>query len=167
MSGYALPVPGSLRALMDQVVLLEEQVAAGLAGQLATGGGVRVYRWQPNGTVQVPAICNWIGTAPFEQRDQVRYRDSVQLLVRVMIAHADDTQDQGDIETMADYVRLVLDAEFNLQKSSAHPNGPLNGVATRAIRQGMRTAVWQIGGAQLLGMEFPCLFWLDRQIALS
>jgi hypothetical protein len=165
----AIPVPGSLRALMDEVVLLEQRAADALAASgevLATGDLVRVYRWQPY-SMQVPAFFNWIATAPFEQRDQIRYRDNVQLLVRCAIAHTDTDQDMGDIEVLADYMRDVLDREFNLQRSDLHPGGPLNGVVTRAYRQGMRTAVWTIGGAQLLGMEFPCMFWLDRQIPLT
>lgn len=162
----AMPTPGSVKALMDQLVPLEQRAADQVGTTLNTGAAVRVYRWQPY-SIQVPAIFNWIVTAPFEQRDQIRYRDSVQILMRCGITHTDVDQDMTDIEVLADSLRDVIDTEFNLQKSAAHPNGPLNGVATRAIRQGMRTAVWQIGGAQLLGMEFPLMFWLDRQIPLT
>lgn len=158
----SMPTPGSLKALMDALVPLEQVAATAIGTQLTTGSQVRVYRWQPR-SVQVPAIFNWIATAPFEQRDQVRYRDNVQVLARCAIAHTDSDEEMADIEVLADVLRDIIDTEFNKQQ----PNPPLGGTVTRALRQGMRTAVWDIGGAQLLGMELPLLFWLDRQLSLT
>jgi hypothetical protein len=160
-----ITTPGSLKALVDQIVALEAQVQTRVnsgnnGGTYLTANQLlRTYRWQPH-VVQPPALWNWIGNAPYEQRDQTRFRDNVQVLVRIGILHGDTDQEMVDLETIADHARDMIDPALNKRQNP----GPLGGAATWAIRQGMRTAVWDIGGVQLLGIELPLMCQLDRQV---
>lgn len=151
---------------MDALLLLEADVATQVQGQLLTAGGapLTVTRWQPR-QAQPPCLWNWLPQgAPFEQRDQVRWRDTLPIEVRIGIQHTEVDQEMADLEVLADVARDVIDTAL---ANPTNANQYLGGAATWAKRTSMRTAVWDISGVQLLGLALVVQVQMDRQIRSS
>lgn len=136
---------GSLRWIMDEVVEMERAVHPDLT----------VFRWQPR-RPQLPGIWNWINNAPFEQRDLARWRDNIELLVRVGIQHNDVDEEMAQLEEYADALRETIDRYL------AQDGDPFNGAVYKAQRTGMRTVGLDTGDVLVLAVEFPILLWVDR-----
>jgi hypothetical protein len=138
---------GSLREMMDQLVRLEETIHPDLL----------VLRWQPVGVPDLPAIWNWIAPSPFEIRDQMRWRDTMNIVIRLGLRHTDFDTEMDDVEKYCDAVRdIVDDALYN--------NSPLNGTATWARRTGMQMQSFEFNNISVMGVEFPLEIQLDRRI---
>lgn len=136
---------GSLRALMDELVKLEQTVHDEL----------RVYRWQPVDLVDPPALFNWLAPSSFEIRDQSRWRDNVSILARIAVRHGD--QDMEDLEKYADAFRDVMDDAF-------YNFAPVGGKSTWAERSSMQMTTIEFNTIPFLAIEFPLSFRLDRRI---
>lgn len=136
---------GSLRALMDELVKLEETVSDEL----------RVYRWQPIDLLDPPALFNWLSPSSFEIRDQSRWRDNVSILARIAVRHGD--QDMEDLEKYADAFRDVMDDAF-------YNWSPVGGQSIWAERTSMQMIPLEFNTVPFLAIEFPLSFRLDRRI---
>jgi hypothetical protein len=145
----ALIPTGSIKLFMDQLVVQEELVH----------GDLRVYRWRPL-EVEAPALYNWITDAPFEQRDLARWRDTLNLSVRIAMLLTDPETMYGRLEEYADAFREVMDPAFDPQAQG----GPLAGTATRIARTGMRMVPDRFTGQDYLAIEFSVSAQLDRFI---
>jgi hypothetical protein len=143
---------GSLRFLMDKLYDLEQTI-------FPEDTGVRCYRWQPVDSVDLPAMWNWMTDSPFEQYDQMRWKDHFNILVRIGIFHNEVDQDMALIEDLTDQFRLVIDSA--LYKLDV---GPLQGAAYKAERLAMRNVGIEIGGVPVFTMEFPIVFHVARTI---
>jgi len=138
---------GSLRELMDALVIVEQGIHDDLA----------VYRWQPLGIPELPALWNWMSPSTFEIRDQMRWRDTVTITVRIGLAHTDVDADMEMIEIYADAFRDAID-------DALYNGRPLGGTVTWAERAGMNMAAFEFNQIAVLGIEFPLNFRLDRHI---
>jgi hypothetical protein len=142
--------PGSFRFLIDKLVELEKTI----------DGGLRVYRWQPADSVDLPALWNWIGAGPFRQFDQKRWIDDITVLVRLGVFHNDVDEDMEKIEALVDAFRETIDPALYALES-----GPLSGAAYKAERNDMRNVTIELGGIPVFAMEFPITFHVQRTIA--
>jgi hypothetical protein len=143
----AVVMTRTLGALMTEIVALEEQIHEDLT----------VYRWQPL-QPNLPAVWNWIASAPFEQRDLTRWRDTFEVLVRVGIRHTDVEQHMDRFEIYVDSARDVIDMAL------AEPGFPFAGTAREAHRTGMRSTSIDFGSFSALVIEFPIQVRQDRQL---
>ena len=134
---------------MDKLIALEKTVSDDL----------RVYRYQPAELPDLPAIWNWVGGGTFSIVDQMRWRDQVEILVRLGLQHTDVDQDMEKIETYTDDFREVIDdALYNIKV------GPLQGAAVRGSRTAFRNIGIAFNDIPVLCMEFPITFDIDRRI---
>ncbi len=149
--------PGSLGVLMDELMKAEDP---GLNNVLPQGTKkLVVYRWRPR-TIDPPCLYHMVGSAPFTQMDVGRWRDTINIILRVAIPLTNDAEDMEAIETYTDAVRLVLDPAIG------KTGRPLNGAATWAERTDMRVhTVDDFDGITYLCSEFLLQFRLDRMIA--
>jgi hypothetical protein len=149
---------GSIDAVMEELVALEKSVASQF-------NDLRVYKWQPN-TAQLPALWNWIAPSPFQMMDLSRGRDSLALVASVGIAHTDNEVEMDRLCHYADAFRNVVDQAFWQGRGIPGSNGPLNGTATKAIRQNMVGPVpVDMNGIPVLTFQFGLLLDLDRSIS--
>jgi hypothetical protein len=139
---------GSLATVMSRLVELEKQVHDEL----------RVYRWPPR-VPDLPCIWNTMPSAPFEQRDTGRFRDNLNISVRVGIRHTDVDEQMAKLEEYADAFRFVIDPAL-------WTHNPLG--AKWAIRQDMRIIPVTFGAdpevLHVIALEFPIQVQLDRMI---
>ena len=137
-----MPTNRSLGALMDQLEVVEGEIAADV------GFPVYCYRWRPNAIPDMPAIYNWLAPSPSERWSTAHMKDELNLLVNCAIRWADAATTLGQLEDLADATRHTLDLEF--QKPQA-----LGGVPEKADRLSMQSTVDSFGDVDVLVIQFP------------
>lgn len=150
-----IATPGSLASFMNALVALEQSAAAQILSESSID--MRVYRWRPN-TIELPALWNWMGPSPYEQRDLSRFRDTLTILTRVGVRHTDVDEEMAQLELIADGFREVADPALASWR-------PLSGSATATIRRGMGMAVDRFNDVPVLCIEFSIEARMDRQIS--
>lgn len=145
---------GSIRRVMEELVALEESVHPDL----------RVYMWREN-TVQLPALWNVLGPSPFQMMDLSRGRDSLLIVASIGLPQSDIFW-QSTLCDYADAFRNVIDQAFWQSRGIPGNRGPLNGTATKAIRQSMSgPTVDSFNGIDAHVIQFPLTLDLDRSIS--
>lgn len=154
-----ISTPGSIKALLDAVTGAEAGLNA--PGVLPSSGPgsdeIVVYRWRPR-QVDPPCLYHMVASAPFEQRDQARWRDTLNLLARLAMPMTNDEEEMEALEVYSDAFREVMDPVLS------KTGNPMGGAATWADRTDMRSVVDDFNDVPYLCMEFLLSFRLDRRI---
>jgi len=140
-------VPGKFQAFMDALVTLEKTIHPDLP----------VYRWQPY-SFEPPAVFNWLGDSPFEIRDQSRWRDTLQVLVRVGCRYTEQNVLMEKVEEFTDAARETLDAAFAADQT-------LGGTAREVHRTLMRFSTFHVGDIDVFGPELVVSAQIDRHLS--
>lgn len=161
----ALIQGGSLRLLMNELITVENgmndaiQVAkdAGLID--TTIPSIQVHRWRPT-SINPPSVYNLISPSPFQQMDQLRWRDTINILVRIAVAYGEDSSEMYILEPLTDVFRQQIDPLL----AGSVGTRPFNGAAEWAERSDMRSVEDQFNDIPYACMEFVIQARMDRMI---
>jgi hypothetical protein len=148
---------------MDEIVAAEHQVNAAMATAKADGlipqelPTLSIERWKPT-QFDAPGIYHMISSSPFEQRDDYRWRDTLNILVRIGVAYGSDSEEMYFLEPYTDLWKSVMDPLISTRTQ------PFNGAATWAERTDMRSVEDSFNDVPYACMEFVVQCRLDRMI---
>jgi hypothetical protein len=142
--------PGQLERFIAELVALERTVDP----------GIRAYPFKPPRAPELPAIWNWLpGESPQEKQTATmpaRVRDTIRISALLGVKHSDVDEEMYALVRYADAFMAVVDPAFDR-------NQPLNGSVHRIKRTGLRTAIDDFPGVEVLCFEFFIEAQLDRQ----
>lgn len=167
-AGTAFERGGSLKILMDEVVAVAHGVADAIPAAKTASlvpdelPSLSVYRWRPT-QFDAPGIYHWIAPSPFRQEDMMRWRDTINVLVRVGVAYGTEGSEMDFLEPYCDLYRQQVDPLIGANANSG--TQPFNGAAHWAERTDMRSVNDEFNGIPYLCMEFVIQARLDRRIA--
>lgn len=159
----ALVKGGSLRLLMDEIVAAENGLNAAIAAAKTAAlvpidlPSLKVYRWRP-AQLDAPALYHSIAPSPFAQRDDLRWRDTINVLVRIAVPYGSDASEMDQLEPYSDLWRQTMDPLLVTRTK------PLNGAATWAERTDMRSVEDTFNEVPYACVEFVLQARLDRMI---
>ncbi len=142
---------GKLKAVMDSLVALEQQV-------VVRHPEILVYRWHPAALPNLPAIWNVLGDSPSERPDPATRRERLALRVQLGVPPGPVGERMEQFEPWCESIWDVLDPAFN-------DNRPLDGNADWAERTVTRNRIVRFGTTDVLVFEFGLDVWLTRRIA--
>lgn len=159
----AIAIPGSLKALMDGLVDLENEVIAAILEE--TGDQVHGYRWRPRGSeIELPALYNWLApSAPMDEPSVAEVRDTVTIAARLAIPYSTPQDEMATLEQYADIFRALVDPKLH-NATTTEGIRPLGGAATRAWRSGIFTVSEAFNDISALAIELPIVCQLRRVI---
>lgn len=158
-----IATPGSLKALMDGIAALEQEVVEAIKAE--TGDDVHLYRWRPRGAmIELPALYNWLApTAPEDEPDIASIRDTVTIAARLAIPYSNVGDEMASVELYADIFREIVDPKVH-NATITEGVRPLGGAATRVWRSGINTVAESFNQINALAIELPLVCQLRRVI---
>lgn len=151
----AIATASSLAAVMDELLKLEDAVAAAV---LEEGDfSVYTYRWRPRGVPDFPCIYNWLAPSPGKRQTTATMRDTLNVVANCGVRWSDEFTEMTELELLADQFRLIVDDDLQ-------HNPALGGLPHRAERASMNTAADKFGDVPVLVLQFPLIVELDRVI---
>jgi hypothetical protein len=163
----ALVKGGSIKFLLDEVYAVANSLNPAIVQAMADGlvpeglPSLVVYRWRPT-SFDAPGIYHAVAPSPFEQMDQLRWRDTINLLVRIGVAYGSDSSEMDLLEPYTDIWRQQVDPLLTGPAGSAVR--PFNGAAEWAVRTDMRSVEDQFNEVPYACMEFVIQARMDRMI---
>lgn len=140
--GSAIEKTDSIYEVLAHLVALENKIDP----------EIRVYMFRPD-VPNVPCIWNELQSSSFEIIDQSRWRDTLSVVVTLVVQHSDVNIEQMKLLKYVDNFRRVVDLGLY---------GKLPLGATRAKRLGMQNSYPSFSGVSYLGMEFALQIEVDR-----
>lgn len=163
----ALVIGGSLRLLMNEIIdaerTLNDEITAAKVLDLVPQElpYLSVVRWRPS-SFDAPGIYHGISPSPFEQQDQLRWRDVINVVVRIGVAYGNDSSEMDFLEAYTDLWRQVMDPL--ILGPAGQQTRPFNGTAQWAERTDMRSVQDSFNDIPYACMEFIIQARMDRLI---
>lgn len=135
---------GSIQTVMDNLVEMEKRISDDIV----------VHMWKPT-TPDPLMIYNWLTPSPFAIVDQVKWRDTLNVIMTLAVQHTDVEIEMARAVSYVDTIREVVDTELYAKR-------PLGG--HRAMRVSMQTSAPRFGPVAYLGFDFGLVIHVDRMI---
>lgn len=154
---------GSLKLLMDEVCTAERTINDVLRqgkedGLIASDvPALEFHRWRP-AAIDPPSLYNLVAPSPFVQADQLRWRDTINLAVRIAVPYGEHSSEMEWLEPLSDCFRQAIDPMLGTQTN------PFNGAAKWAERTDMRSMEDAFNEVPFACMEFIIQCRLDRMM---